>query len=99
MADTIDELAGMVRPPVNATPAEAMKGTNMSPMQIAITHWLPIVRGEFLEVPGLHLTKPQVRRLWGLDPSTCDALLDVIVDRRFLKETNNGTYARVDVSN
>jgi hypothetical protein len=79
--------------------AEAMKETHMSPMQTAITHWLPIVRGEFLEVPGLHLTKPQVRRLWGLDPSICDALLDTLVDRRFLKQTNNGTYARVDAGN
>lgn len=76
-----------------------MKETNMSPSQTTITHWLPIVRGEFLEVPGLHLTKPQVRRLWGLDPNTCDALLDTLVDRGFLKQTNNGTYARVDVAN
>jgi hypothetical protein len=78
---------------------EPLKGTTMSPMQTAITHWLPIVRGEFLEVPGLHLSKPQVRRLWGLDPSTCDALLDVLVDGRFLRQTSNGTYARVDASN
>ena len=61
-----------------------------------IVHILPIVRGEFLELPGLHLTKPQVRRLWGLDPTTCDALLDTLVDRGFLKQTRNGTYARVD---
>jgi len=79
--------------------AEAMKGTHMSPMQTVIVHLLPIVRGEFLEVPGLHLTKPQVRRLWGLDPSTCDALLDTLVDGRFLRQTSNGTYARVDASN
>jgi len=71
----------------------------MNAMQTtAIVRWLPIVRGEFLEVPGLHLTKPQVRRLWGLDPNTCDALLDTLVDRGFLKQTNNGTYARVDAT-
>ena len=66
--------------------------------QPTITQLLPIVRGEFLEVPGLHLTKPQVRRLWGLDPNTCDALLDTLVDHGFLRQTNNGTYARVDTS-
>lgn len=72
----------------------------MSAMQTtAIAHWLPIVRGEFLEVPGLHLTKPQVRRLWGLDPSTCDALLDTLVNRGFLKQTHNGSFARVDATN
>src|SRR5215213_3323597 len=75
-------------------------GINMSAMQTtAMVHWLPIVRGEFLEVPGLHLTKPQVRRLWGLDSNTCDALLDTLVDRGFLMQTHDGTYARVDVIN
>jgi len=71
----------------------------MSPIQTQMTHWLPIVRGEFLEVPCLHLTKPQVRRLWGLDPNTCDVLLDTLVHGGFLRQTNNGTYARVDASN
>jgi len=99
MRTTIDQPGTLGEAASRRDSEEAVMGTNMSPMQTAITHWLPIVRGEFLEVPGLHLTKPQVRRLWGLDPSTCDALLDVLVDRRFLKQTNNGTYARVDASN
>jgi hypothetical protein len=85
-------------PALGATPP-GDEGTNMSSIATAITHWLPIVRGEFLEVPGLHLTKPQVRRLWGLDSNTCDALLDTLVDRGFLRQTNNGTYARVDAMN
>ena len=62
----------------------------------AVKHWLPIVRGEFREIPDLRLTKPQVRRLWGLDPHTCDTLLDALVDGGFLKRTRNGEYARVD---
>src|SRR5215213_4766151 len=33
------------------------------------------VQCEFLEMPGLRLTKPQARRLWGLDTTSCDALL------------------------
>jgi len=68
----------------------------MSAIQPSIAHWLPIVRGEFQEVPGLRLTKPQVRRLWGLDPHTCDTLLDALVDGGFLKRTRNGEYTRVD---
>jgi hypothetical protein len=63
----------------------------------AAEEWLPIVRGEFQEIPGLHLTKPQICRLWGLDASTCDALVDELVDERFLRRTANGGYARVDI--
>ena len=68
----------------------------MSDIQIAVVNWLPIVRGEFLEMPGLRLTKPQVQRLWGVDAVTCDALLDELVRRNFLKRTKKGGYARVD---
>lgn len=62
----------------------------------AVADWLPIVRSEFHEIPGLHLTKPQVQRLWGLDTVTCDELLDALVHDRFLKRTDKGMYARVD---
>ena len=63
-----------------------------------VNQWLSIVRGEFTEIPGLHLTKPQVRRLWGLDSTTCDALLDTLIDIRFLKVTPTGMYARSDLA-
>jgi hypothetical protein len=76
--------------------AEPAKGTDMTSIQTAVVRWLPIVRGEFRELPGLHLTKPQVQRLWGLDPRTCDALLETLVDGRFLRRTRNGAYARAD---
>ena len=33
------------------------------------------VQGEFLEMPGLRLTEPQARRLWGLDAASCSDLL------------------------
>jgi hypothetical protein len=68
----------------------------MNTVTSAPTDWLQIVRGEFQEIPGLLLTKAQVQRLWGLDVPTCDALLRVLVDRRFLKRTHNGMYARAD---
>ena len=29
------------------------------------------VQGEFLEMPGLRLSEPQARRLWGLDAEQC----------------------------
>jgi hypothetical protein len=63
-----------------------------------ITDWLQLIRGEYLESPGLILTKPQVQRLWGLDPATCDAVLDTLVRTKFLRRTLNHAYARADIS-
>jgi hypothetical protein len=53
---------------------------------------LRVVQAEYLEIPGLHLTKPQARRLWGLDPYMCDALLDTLVAAQFLRCTPRGAY-------
>jgi hypothetical protein len=54
------------------------------------------VQGEFLEMPGLRLTEPQARRLWGLDEASCDALLDALVDAKFLFRTRDGAFMRVE---
>jgi len=54
------------------------------------------VQGEFLEMPGLRLTQPQARRLWGLDGASCDALLNALVDANFLFRTRDGAFMRVD---
>ncbi len=65
-------------------------------MSSVSSNWLQIIRGEYQEVPGLHLTKPQVQRLWGLDAATCDAALEALMEAQFLKRTARGMYARVD---
>jgi hypothetical protein len=54
--------------------------------------WLQMMRAEYLEIPGLSLTKSQAQRLWGLDGPTCDALLDLMVQTRFLRRTENALY-------
>lgn len=61
-----------------------------------ITDWLALIRAEYLEVPGLHLTLPQARRMWGLDEATSWALLAALVDARFLKRTHTGAYVRAE---
>ena len=53
------------------------------------------IRGEYLEMPGLRLTRPQAQRLWGLDEQTCAQLLDSLADDRFLLRRGDGTYARL----
>jgi len=52
------------------------------------------IRGEYLEMPGLRLTRPQAQRLWGLDEQTCVKLLDQLVDLKFLVVGANGNYMR-----
>jgi ribonuclease D len=58
--------------------------------------WLRLIRAEYLEIPGLQLTKPQAQRLWGLDPLTCAMLLSALLDVKFLKRTRQGAYVRAD---
>ena len=48
----------------------------------------------YWEMPGLSLTKPQARRLWNLDPETCDALIDEMVSAKFLRRTATDCYVR-----
>jgi hypothetical protein len=54
------------------------------------------VQSEFLEMPGLRLTEAQVRRLSGLDPSYCTAVLTALVDAGFLARTKDGFFMRLD---
>lgn len=52
------------------------------------------VRGEYLEMPGLRLTKDQAGRLWGLDPQSCGHVLTMLIDDGFLMRGSDGRYAR-----
>jgi hypothetical protein len=53
-----------------------------------------MIRGGFLEIPGLRLTEEQVRRLWGLHADTCTTVLDALVHERFLRVTLDGRYVQ-----
>ncbi len=52
------------------------------------------IQGEFLEMPGLRLTSAQAQRLWGLDQASCEALLGVLLDQKFLTRTRDGAFVR-----
>jgi len=53
------------------------------------------LRGEFLEMPGLRLTVQQAERLCGVDPVTCKAILDALVEAKFLSIKQDGSYSRL----
>ena len=52
------------------------------------------IRSEYLEMPGMRLTPRQLQRLCGIGPALCDAVLESMVDSRFLTAKPDGTYAR-----
>jgi hypothetical protein len=56
------------------------------------------VRGEFLEMPGLHLTPAQAARLWSLDQMTSDRILGELVDTGFLLRGRKGAYLLASVT-
>ena len=54
------------------------------------------IQAEFLEMPGLRLTEAQASRLWGLESVVCSALLNALIDARFLVRTGDGAFMRLD---
>jgi hypothetical protein len=57
---------------------------------------LRLIRAEYLQMPGLHLTAPQANRLFGLDATSGTAALNALVDANFLKMTRRGAYVRAE---
>jgi DNA-binding MarR family transcriptional regulator len=60
-----------------------------------VQEWVRRVRAEYVEMPGMTLTRRQISRLWLLDPSLCDAVVDSLVRSGFLHRRPDDTYARV----
>jgi len=53
------------------------------------------VRAEYLEMPGMRLKAEQVQRLCGIERTTCQMVLDTLVNAKFLCVKADGHYARV----
>jgi hypothetical protein len=66
----------------------------MPPFDALVTR----VRGEYCEMPGLRLTISQACRLWQVETSTCERLLEQLVREGFLYKTDNGAYIAVATS-
>ena len=46
-------------------------------------------QAEFREMPGLKITEAQAARLLSFDSALCSAVLETLVDRRFLTRTRD----------
>ncbi len=59
-----------------------------------IEQLLQRVRGEFRDMPGLHLTTAQAARLFGVDADLCERLVGHLVDTRDLARGPDGRIRR-----
>ena len=57
-----------------------------------------LIRAEYLEMPGLCLTKPQIQRLWTLDAATCSAAVDSLVAAQVLRRIARDAYVLASAS-
>jgi len=57
-----------------------------------LSRWVALVKGEYRDMPGLNLTRAQVRRMWGLEDGECDLLLQQLQMSHFLRVTPGGSY-------
>jgi hypothetical protein len=58
-------------------------------------HIVQRLRAEFMEMPGLRLTVPQLQRLCGVEPMVCQRALDALVNAKCLCRKPDGSYARL----
>lgn len=58
--------------------------------------WLRLVKSEFAEMPGLHLSKRQAQRLWNLDQASAEMIFDALEAAKFLKRMPGDVYTRAE---
>jgi hypothetical protein len=63
----------------------------------AVDGLLRLIKAEYLEIPGLCLTPPQVKRLWNLDAVTAESVMATLVDVQFVRRTSRGAYVLADL--
>jgi len=56
------------------------------------SRWLRVIKAEYLEVPGLCLTRSQLERFWNLDTITAGTVIETLTNVQFLRCTQRGTY-------
>jgi hypothetical protein len=56
-----------------------------------------LVQSEYLEMPGLHLSKRQAQRMWSLDALSTDLIFSTLEAANFLKRMSDDVYIRADL--
>ena len=66
----------------------------MPVVEASVADWIRLVRAEYEEMPGLVLTCPQIRRMWGISSDMCVRLMGRLVAEGFVVHRLDGSYAR-----
>ena len=56
--------------------------------------WVHLIQSEYVEMPGLHLSKRQAQRMWNLDARSTDMIFDALEAANFLRRMPNDMYIR-----
>lgn len=75
--------------PTLALPHDDLHSGVLSSNPLARKAW-----NEYVEMPGLRLTRRQAQRLWAVDETTCIQLLDKFVQAKLLVIGSDGRYGR-----
>lgn len=59
-----------------------------------VTGIAQVIDSEFHEMPGMRLTRPQVRRLWNLSDAECEQVLEYLCKAGLLTQDETGRYLR-----
>ena len=62
-----------------------------------ISDCVRLIKAEYAEMPGLHLSKRQAQRMWNLDAYSADVILNALEASHFLRRMPNDVYVRADV--
>jgi hypothetical protein len=59
-----------------------------------LDHLQRVIKGEFNEMPGMHLTRSQIKRLWSLTDDDCQEVVGRLVAQEFLTLRPDDQYCR-----
>ena len=57
-------------------------------------HLIHLIAGEYREMPGMRLTRPQFCRMWRLAAAECEEVVRELVARDYLSEGPDGRLGR-----
>ena len=68
---------------------------NTDPPAVLSEQMLQRICAEYVEMPGLRLSRKQAQRLWGLEEEACGQILEFLVKTGFLRLAAPDTYGRL----
>lgn len=59
--------------------------------------WVQLIKSEYAEMPGLHLSKRQAQRMWNLDAPSTDLIFAALEAANVVKKLPNDVYVRANI--